>query len=255
MMTNDNRSRKFSQNGHNRYWWHRTPGCDYVPIIYQALSEQEWNLISDWFEESEKSYELTGEAGVPIMSFLLGLINGNSIDRIVQCGHYIGYSSLMFGFFLRMMNKKHSIYSIDIDEKVTAYSQKWIDKADLNDFVKLNVNNSAALSEPSSAELYLRGKPQLVFIDSSHQYRHTLEELDLWYPSIVKGGFLALHDTSEFARAYDNTKSGGVASAVKEWAEKNNVRALNINGFVTGGSPGDFPYLDGCGLTLIQKND
>ena len=103
------------------------------------------------------------------------------------------------------------------------------------------------------AEAYLQGQPQLVFIDSSHQYKHTLEELELWYSLVVPGGFIALHDTSVFAKSFDSSNGGGVGKAVDEWSLKNNIQKININGFVTGGRPGDYPYLDGCGLTLIQK--
>lgn len=255
MSTDNNRSINFKKNNHNRYWWHRTDGCDYVPLIYQALDEKEWNLMSLWFEDSEKNYLSTGEASIPALSFLLGLVTGNAIQRIVQCGHYIGYSSLMLGFYLRKMNKKNSVYSIDIDPEVTSYSQSWIDKAGLNDYVKLSLNDSASASEAVLADEYLQGPPQLVFIDSSHQYKHTLEELDLWYPRLALGGFIVLHDTSIFAKGFDGSSGDGVGKAVDEWSAKNNVNKLNINGFVTGGSPGDYPYLDGCGLTLIQKGN
>jgi predicted O-methyltransferase YrrM len=253
MQTSNNRSIDFSKKQHERYWWHRVSYCNYVPLIYSALNDDEWDLLSRWFDDSEHKYQGTGEAGIPAMSLLIGLITGNGIHRIVQCGHYIGYSSLMFGFYLRKMGKKHSLYSIDIDEKVTSYSQKWINEAGLNDYVRLTVNDSASVSEPDLAIAYLGGAPQLVFIDSSHQYKHTLDELDLWYPYVVPGGLIALHDTSVFAKKFDASNCGGVYKAVEEWCVRNNVQKLNINGFVDGGKPGDYPYLDGCGLTLIQK--
>jgi predicted O-methyltransferase YrrM len=253
MSYNNQRSVNFSKKSHNRYWWHRTTGCDYVPLIYQALDREEWDLMELWFQDSEKNYQSTGEAGVPPLSFLIGLITGNAIHRIVQCGHYIGYSSLMLGFHLRKMNKKHAIYSIDIDPNVTTYSKEWIDKAELGDYVRLSVNDSASMHEAVLAEAYLQGPPQLVFIDSSHQYNHTMDELNLWYQRVVPGGFIVLHDTSVFAKCFDVSGSGGVGRAVDEWAVTNKIQKININGFVDGGTPGDYPYLDGCGLTLIQK--
>ncbi len=36
----------------------------------------------------------------------------------------------------------------------------------------------------------------LIFLDSSHEYLHTLEELMLYWPLIAEGGVLVLHDTN-----------------------------------------------------------
>lgn len=252
-MQNIIRSSNFKARTHNRYWWHRIERCDYTPLIYDALSEDEWNLLLEWFDDTERSYQNTGEAGVPPLSLLIGLITGSGIDRIVQCGHYLGYSSLLLGFYMRKMGKLNSIYSIDIDASITTYSDFWLKKANLCDYVKLAVSDSADPNQAQLAINHLNGRPQLVFIDSSHQYEHTLKELDLWHENLVNGGLLALHDTSHFAKTFDKSGKGGVRRAVEEWALNKNVEKLNLNGYVTGGKPSDNIYLDGCGLTLLQK--
>lgn len=247
------RSTIFSNKLHNRYWWHKVKGNEFVPLIYDFLNEEEWCVLSDWFTQTELEYASTGEAGIPPLSFIMGLVSGNAIDRIVQCGHYVGYSTLILGFLLRKMGKIHSLYSIDIDQNVTEFTQSWLDKAMLNDYVTLKIADSSHAAEPSEAARYLNGSPQLVFIDSSHQYEHTLAELDLWYPEICPGGFIILHDSSKFAKNFDRNNGRGVINAIIDWTTKNKVNYLNINGFVDGGSPGDYPYLDGCGLAIIQK--
>jgi hypothetical protein len=40
------------------------------------------------------------------------------------------------------------------------------------------------------------GKIDVLFIDSSHEYRETCNELDLYLPKVVPGGTVLLHDTS-----------------------------------------------------------
>jgi len=222
-------------------------------LIYSGLPDGDWNILNNWFADTEMKYPATGEAGVPPLSFLIGLITGSGISRILQCGHYIGYSTLLLGFYLRMMGKKNSIYSIDIDNKVTDYTKSWVDKAGLADYVRLSVNDSANSHEVSASIDYLEGKPELIFIDSSHQYEHTIRELDLWYTQLVTGGLIALHDTSRFAITYDKTEKGGVRLAVDEWTNRKGIKSININGFVTGGKPDDNVYLDGWCLTIIQK--
>ncbi|NPC57187.1 CmcI family methyltransferase [Caenimonas soli] len=246
------RSTAFSRREGNRYWWHRVPGNDYVPPVYAGLRHEEWALLKKWFDDGDAHFSGTGECNVPSMSLLHGLIGGNGMSRVVQCGHYIGYSTLLLGFLLRSMGRRQALYSVDIDPAATRYTNTWVKKAQLQDVVRLSVRNSADPEAVAEAQRYLGGAAQIVFIDSSHQYAHTLEELDAWFPALCEGGFLILHDTSAYAATFD-PKGGGVGKAVTEWCERKGLRSMALNGFVDGGTPGDYPYLDGCGLTLIQK--
>ncbi|MEY2504751.1 MAG: hypothetical protein QOG27_1031, partial [Verrucomicrobiota bacterium] len=68
-----------------------------------------------------------------------------------------------------------------------------------------------------AAREYLGGDPELIVLDSSHEYQATLDELDLWYPALAAGGLLILHDVSRFAVDFDVTKQGGVLRAFTEW--------------------------------------
>ncbi|KVN96277.1 hypothetical protein WJ69_02845 [Burkholderia ubonensis] len=247
------KSRKFGERAHNRYWWHRTGCTDYVPLIYDFLAPDEWALLQEWFDDTEKLYESTGEANVPPLSLLFGLISGNGLSRIVQCGHYVGYSTLLISFLLRHMGVQHGLYSIDIDRQVTAYTRNWLRRAGLTRQATLAIADSADAGQAEKAEAYLGGAPQLVFIDSSHQYAHTLRELDLWYGRLTRGGLILLHDTSLYAASLDGSKEGGVKRAVDEWCARNEVTVLSLNGFVEGGHAGAYPYRDGCGLSIIQK--
>ena len=96
--------------------------------------------------------------------------------------------------------------------------------------------------------------PELIFIDSSHEYASTLAELDLWYPALAPGGFIVLHDSSEFAAGFDASKQGGVHRALREWRQAHpeaevfsmnqNVRAQETSGII---------YKDFCGAGLVQK--
>jgi hypothetical protein len=251
----EQRSIKFREHEHNRYWWHRMPDADYVPLPYSFLNDDEWSIIKNWFSDTDERFSSTGEANVPALSLLIGLISGNAFKHIVQCGHYVGYSTLLIGFLLRRMQRVSALFSIDIDPIVTEYTATWVERAQLDRQVSLTVADSADPELPLRARDYFGGaSPELVFIDSSHQYRHTLKELDLWYEALPRGGLLVLHDTSRFAAGFDSTGEGGVFRAVSEWIAVRNLTGLMLNSFVNGGTPGDFPYRDGCGLTIIQKN-
>jgi predicted O-methyltransferase YrrM len=248
------RSLKFRDSGHDRHWWHRLADTNYVPPIFSALSESEWDLLSAWFDDTETRFSNPGEIGVPGISVILALIGGNGLSAIVQCGHYVGFSTLMIGFLLRSMGKKKALLSIDIDPMSTNYTLEWIGRAGLGDYIELRLANSSDHSLVPYAREYFGDLPQMVFIDSSHQYAHTLEELDLWYDAVTPGGFLVMHDVSEHARSFDPTRRGGVLGAVREWSERRGVAAMLLNSFQDGSHAiQDLTYRDSCGLGLIQK--
>lgn len=251
MQDNARRTLRYKERGGRRYWWYKRPGHDYTPPVFAFLDEEEWRLMDAWHTETDGKY--VGECSVPPICFLLGLVMGNNIRRIAQLGHYAGFSALLMGFMARKMGNKNALYSVDIDAEVSAFTQHWVEKAGLGQYVNIVVADSAAEQNIPAARQYLGGPPQLVFIDSSHQYAHTVEELDAWYPALQPGGFILLHDISAFSRPYDATGKGGVNRAIVEWLHVNAPAAILINADHHGGGGQDLTYVDGCGLGLIQK--
>lgn len=253
-MSNERRSLEFRSRTHNRYWWYRLKDTAYVPPVFSSLSEPEWQLMDDWFATTEREFASPGEMSVPGISLLSGLIGGNGIGAIVQCGHYVGYSTLLLGFLLRRMGKEQALFSLDIDKQATAFTQQWVDKAELGNQVRLKVSDSAAADAPAQARDYFGREVQMVIIDSSHQYAHTLAELDLWYDALPAGGMIVMHDVSRFAQSFDATGNGGVLRASLEWCERRGVAPLLLNSFVSREPPEQLAYRDGCGLGIIQKH-
>jgi len=237
----------YSNNPHWRHsWWHHTNG-EYLPSVYRAMTTREQSLFDMWYEETTRD-KLIGEMHIPLACLLTGLISGSNIRKIVQLGHYSGYSTLVLGFCLRHMGATHALWSVDISPDLTAYTQTWTDKAGLQDVVQLHTADSIANDNPRLAADYLGEQPSLIFIDSSHQYQHTLNELSLWWDALKPGGMLVLHDVSEFAKQFDSTEQGGVIRALAEWLPGMSLehRCLLANG----NAPG---YMDICGVGLIQK--
>jgi predicted O-methyltransferase YrrM len=247
------RSRAWKDNPHPRYWWHRLPGMDFVPPVYSDLSETEWNTLHDWFEETDRS-GLIGECVVPLIALLQGFVTGNRASRIVQLGTCSGYSALLLGWMLRRMNAKRGLFSLDLDPAMCEVSRGWIARAGLEDFVEIVQRNSLDPQSPVAAKEYLGGAPELIILDSSHEYQATLDELDLWYPVLEPGGLLFLHDVSRFAVDFDVTKAGGVLRAFTEWRKAHpEAETLCLNG---GARTMDLPrpfYKDACGAGIIHK--
>jgi len=252
-MTPEDRSLKFRSRPNNRYWWYRLQDTSYVPPIFAGLGDDEWQIMDQWFEDTEAKFPSPGEVSIPGISLLAALIGGNGVGAVVQCGHYVGFSTLLLGFLLRRMSKRNALFSIDIDEASTAYTEKWIQRAGLGDQVRLEICSSSDAALPEAALAFFGRAPQIVFIDSSHQHAHTIEELDLWYEALRPGGLIVMHDVSTFAQSFDATGSGGVQNAVKDWARTRGLTPFLMNSFVTSQPPDDLVYKDGCGIGLLQK--
>ncbi|MDQ2918326.1 MAG: class I SAM-dependent methyltransferase, partial [Verrucomicrobiota bacterium] len=201
-MSHSDRSGKWSAEEAPRFWWHRLPGMNYLPGIYSDLSESEWRIVADWYDETSRAGQV-GEVAVPLMSLLHGLVLGNRAERIVQLGTHAGYSTLLLGFMLRRMNARHGLFTIEIDSELLAVARKWIARAELEDFVELAERDSLDPETASAAKDYLGGAPELIILDSSHEYSATLHELDLCYGSLAYGGMLVVHDVSRFAQGFD----------------------------------------------------
>ncbi len=247
------RSLVLSDSREPRFWWHRLPRSNYVPPIFASLSDEEWQLMEDWFAETTRQ-NLIGECVVPIMSFLHGMVMGSGIQRIVQLGTHAGYSSLLLGFYLRQMHAQHGLFSFEIDEPLCRFAKEWLERAGLAEVVRVELRSSLDPASPGLARDYLEGAPELVFLDSSHEYRQTLQEIDAWYPALAAGGLVVLHDTSKFAASFDVTGEGGVQRALQEWRESHpEVEVISLNHNVPAMETPGMVYQDFCGLGLIQK--
>jgi predicted O-methyltransferase YrrM len=247
------RSRAWKDNPHPRYWWHRLPGTDFVPPVYSDLSEAEWTVLREWYAETDRSGPI-GECAVPLISLLHGLVMGNRIARIAQLGTCAGYSALLLGWMLRRMNAPHGLFALDLDPTMCELSRRWIIRAGLEDFVEIAEGNSLDTRSIAAAREYLNGAPGLVIIDTSHEYKSTLVELDLWYAALAPGGLLVLHDVSEFAADFDVTRGGGVRRAFAEWRKAHpEAETFSLN---SGSRSMEEPrplYKDACGVGLIHK--
>jgi len=247
------RSLVFKNREHGRYWWFKAEGATYVPPVYSFLSDAEWKVMDEWYTETDEK-NLAAECNVSLMCVLQGFIMGSIVKRVVQFGTSQGYSALLIGFMLRKMGLKNSFVTVDNNKQANEFTNRYVEKAGLAEYIKVVTADSADPRLLEYCKHHMNGNPQIIVIDSSHQYKHTLQELELWYPYLSANGLIFLHDTSKKAIDYDSTQAGGVQKALNEWSEKNKINYININKLTeTHTKASELTYLDGCGLGIIQK--
>jgi predicted O-methyltransferase YrrM len=152
------------------------------------------------------------------------------------------------------MKAQQGLFSLDLDPASCEMSRRWIVRGGLQDFVEIAERNSLDQQSPLAARKYLGGDPELIIIDSSHEYQSTLAELDLWYGALAPGGLLVLHDVSRFAAEFDVTHQGGVGRAFVEWRKRHReVETFCLNGDTRTMELPRPLYKDACGLGMIYK--
>ncbi len=241
-------SKKCKESGHN---WFTCERHKYPPLVFNLMTAEERELLLSWYNETSVKWPNgDGASGYTAISTISGFLLGSGIKSIVQCGHFVGFSTLLFGFIFRYMGFKHAIYSIDICTEATEYTKKWIAAAGLADYVKIVLRDSSDHQNVQEANAYFEGKIESIYIDSAHTYSHTKKELATWYDFLAPSGFLFLHDSSDVAMGYDAEGKGGVKLALLEMLHDKRVNGLLVNSKWYGV---ESIYSDPCGLAIIQK--
>ena len=79
--------------------------------------------------------------------------------------------------------------STDYDINTLSYFQSNIKRAGVNEYI-------TPLKGRSSEVVKQFNKPiELIFIDGGHDYQSVLEDIENWCPKIIKGGWVAFHDS------------------------------------------------------------
>ena len=163
--------------------------------------------------ELQALYEVVGRMHDPVQ------IEGN----VLQCGIFCGGSAFMMAHALRDDDTATApMLAIDSYTKDYRPLRELFDDAyfeyreNLWEF-RLHEHITAVQSDTVSFLAHFWNLPlRVVFIDSSHHYEPTLNELNLILPHLVDGGWLVLHD-------YFSDDTPGVARAVNETFESKDL--------------------------------
>jgi predicted O-methyltransferase YrrM len=153
-----------------------------------------------------------------VLGILSALVRVVQPQRVLQIGTYIGLSAVVLGDVLSTNERPGSLWTIDPDETAHALARTWVDACGMAELVTFIDGYS---TDDHVVELVRQAGPfELIYLDSSHGYEGTLEELRIVFEDgrwLADGGLLALHDAAVAAKQWDPTGEGGVRRALDEW--------------------------------------
>jgi len=107
-----------------------------------------------------------------------------SKGAIVEIGSLRGMSTVC------LAGGKKKVYAIDTHERGTE-EEFDANTKDFKNIVKMTMTSERAAKDFD--------KPVgLIFIDGDHDYEAVRLDFDLWYPKLVKGGWMAFHDSDSW---------------------------------------------------------
>jgi cephalosporin hydroxylase len=155
--------------------------CLFMWHNFQIVSD-----LEDLNEVWERSNKLTDISDHLLNLFMESL--SISPKMIVELGVLEGESLFIFEKVAKICNSL--IVSVDINDcsNVGSYD-KWF-------FVHKNDTDFAIIFDDWCKEKNIKPEIDVLFIDTSHVYEHTCEEINLWFPFLSKKAKVFFHDTN-----------------------------------------------------------
>lgn len=187
------------------------------------------------------------------LSFIFEESLRNNPSTIVELGVRGGVSS-------RIFRKASEICGSDL---ISVDLQNCSDALDYEGwyFVQKDDLEFAREFKEWSRENGVKGDVDVLFIDTSHEYEHTKEEIERWFPHLASDGIVFFHDTNlsgfyfredgSVGKAWDNDR--GVIRAIEEMIGCSLNEKRRFSTIKSGFLIRHEPYCNG--MTMLKKLD
>ena len=162
---------------------------------------------------------------VSVSNFLGQLVFYKKAAVVVELGCFVGWSSAHLALAIRANQRGH-LFVVDIAQENLDVTLANLKRLGLGDTTTAMLGGSLEVAPKLPAKI------DVLFVDTSHAYPDTLEEILCYAPRIASGGLIVLHDSLSHS---------GVRQSVAELGGK-----FRILAFAT-----EF----GNGLTVLMKGD
>lgn len=174
-------------------------------------------------------------------------------DTIVELGVRDGESTAVFEEVCGLTGA--DLVSVDIDE--AEYESNYEDRY----FVQADDVEFARQFKYWCEDHAINPEIDVLFIDTSHLYEHTVEEIDSWFPHLTDNGVVLFHDTNlsnvycrkdrTLGTAWDNDR--GVIRAIEEYLDCSFDEKRDFTTVCSGFLVDHYPYCNG--FTILRRID
>lgn len=189
-----------------------------------------------------------GATDCSALSLLSIMVKLHQPAKILQLGTYIGFSSLVFAGSIATNDNSGKLYTVEpqkVCHEKARYYAKRAGVAKLIEFI-----DGFSTDPDVIQELRNYGPYNLIYIDSSHAYKETLQELKIYVEDdkfTDASTLVLLHDAGTEMRVLDGA-NGGVPRAIEEWINHGDNK-IRFQLFIF--EPPVYP--NPCGLAMIRK--
>ena len=214
--------------------------------LYRHFLRRETLAVLD---EATYSDDFAGATDPTALSLIATVIKLIRPEAILQLGTFVGFSSLIIADLLSNKKKPGRLVTVEPVKQNHDRARKRIARAGLQDVVTF----VDGLSTDSIVKEQVKnlGKYQLMYIDSSHTYHGTIQELKTYVETndyLVENGIILLHDAGRNTPEILNLPEGdgGVPRALYEFSrEGNTLYPLTVL---------DVPiWPNQCGFAILSK--
>lgn len=154
------------------------------------------------------------------LDMLAAIASISKAQKILQFGTAYGLSAVVLADIAAQNGGDAKLITVDPDQNMNAAAKRYCELAGVGGLV--TVIDAFSTDPVLLRELKRQGEWDLIYLDTTHQYEHTRDEILLISPLCSERTVWLFHDASLFAaEQLDQRKQGGVARAIREFAALN----------------------------------
>lgn len=160
--------------------------------------------------------DTTGRTPDEDLDVLAGLLVASRSRRILQFGSHLGASAIVLLDLAAQIAEDAVLVTVDVDDAMNDATRRYGAIAGLGD--RLETITGSSLDHALLARL-ARREWDMIYLDTTHQYEQTRDEIAAIAPLCSTRTLFAFHDASRFAaETLDLRRLGGVRRAMREHA-------------------------------------
>lgn len=153
------------------------------------------------------------------LDMLAAIATASKAQRVLQFGTAYGLSAVVLADIAAQNGPDAKLITIDPDQNMNASAKRYCEMANVGGLVTVVDGFS---TDPLLLRELKRQTWDLIYLDTTHQYENTRDEIQAIAPLCDERTIWLFHDASLFAaEKLDQRHQGGVARAIREFAALN----------------------------------